>query len=175
MIIMRLPIVAATLIAASASLGTFLSFVDSASAQEVITCSSNGNERNICETPNTGRVRLIRQLSNADCRGNWDYNRNRIVVRNGCRAEFLIENDRNNRNGRHYRNGRYYRYDRDDRYYRNNRSDIYRRDGRDDRENRYDIYRRDGSYDRDYRYDRDDRNYGDDRYNQENRYYIERR
>ncbi|HEY9803302.1 MAG TPA: DUF3011 domain-containing protein [Leptolyngbyaceae cyanobacterium] len=115
---------------ASISIGSLLSFAPPASAQQIITCESQNNRRNSCAIPPTGRVRLIRQLSDADCRGNWGYNRNRIFVRNGCRAEFSVGNSR------FYRNGRYDRYDRYDRDGRYDRYDRY------DRDNRYYIDRR---------------------------------
>lgn len=105
--VMRLPIVAATFMVASVTIGTLLGVAAPASAQEIISCSSQNNQRNTCSIPTRGRVRLVRQLSNASCRGNWGYRRNRIWVRNGCRAEFSV-GDR--------RNDRYDRYDRNDRY-----------------------------------------------------------
>jgi hypothetical protein len=170
--VMRFSIIAATLMTASVSLGTLFGVTAPASAQEIINCSSNDNRTNTCAVP-PGRVRLVRQLSDASCQGNWGSRGNRIWVRNGCRAEFLVGNDRNNRNDRYYRNGRdgrYYRNRRDDRYYRNDRNDRYYRNDRDDRyyrndrgngsyrNNRYDIYIRDG------RYDRNDGYYLDNRY-----------
>ncbi|WP_442948530.1 DUF3011 domain-containing protein [Nostoc sp.] len=88
---------------ASVSIGTVLGVAAPASAQEVITCSSQNNQRNTCSISTRGRVRLVRQLSDASCRGNWGYRNNRIWVKNGCRAEFLV-GDR--------RNDRYDRYDR---------------------------------------------------------------
>ncbi|MFN6491239.1 DUF3011 domain-containing protein [Nostoc sp. DedQUE03] len=123
---MRLPIIAATFLVASLSAGTLLGIATPASAQEIITCSSQNNQRNTCSVNTRGRVRLVRQLSNATCRGNWGYRRNRIWVKNGCRAEFSV-------GGR--RNDRYDRYDRDGRY---DRDDRYDRDGRYDRDDRYD-------------------------------------
>ncbi|WP_413200603.1 DUF3011 domain-containing protein [Nostoc piscinale] len=150
--VIRFPIIAATFMAASISIGTVLGAATPASAQEVITCSSRDNQRNTCSVPGRGRVRFIRQLSNASCRDNWGYRGNRIWVRNGCRAEFAVGNGRNGR------------YDRDDRYNRNgryDRGDRYNRNGRYDRDDRYD---RNGRYDRDDRYDRNDRYDRDDRY-----------
>ncbi|WP_224087451.1 DUF3011 domain-containing protein [Nostoc sp. MS1] len=170
---MRFSIIAATFVTASVSLGTLFGVTAPASAQEIISCSSYDNRTNTCAVP-PGRVRLVRQLSDASCQGNWGSRGNRIWVRNGCRAEFVVGNGRNNRNGRYYRNDRddryyrndrddrYYRNDRDDRYYRNDRDDRYYRNDRDDRyyrNNRYDIYNRNG------RNDIDDRYYQDDRYN----------
>lgn len=158
--VMRFSIIAATFVTASVSLGTLFAVTAPASAQEIISCSSYDNRTNTCAVP-PGRVRLVRQLSDASCRGNWGSRGNRIWVRNGCRAEFVVGNDRNNRNGRYYRNGRddrYYRNGRDGRYYRNDRDGRYDRndrDGRYDRNNRYDIYDRNGKDDIDDRYYQD--------------------
>ncbi|OUL28313.1 hypothetical protein BV378_07800 [Nostoc sp. RF31YmG] len=136
--IIRFPAIAATFMVASLSIGTLLSIASPASAQQVITCESQNNRRTSCAVSTTGRVRLIRQLSSASCRDNWGANRNRIWVRNGCRAQFSVgdrRNNRNNRYDRYNRNDRYNdRYDSndryDDRYYRNDRYDdrYYRND-----------------------------------------------
>ncbi|WP_442937499.1 DUF3011 domain-containing protein [Nostoc sp.] len=114
--LIRFPIVAATFMVASVSLATLLGVAAPASAQEIITCSSSNNQRNTCSIPSRGRVRLVRQLSNATCRGNWGYRNNRVWVRNGCRAEFSVGDRRNGRYDRNDRNDRYDRYDRNDRY-----------------------------------------------------------
>ena len=136
--------------AASVGIGTIFGVATPASAQEVITCSSQNNRRNTCSVPTSGRVRLIRQLSDASCRGNWGYRRNRIWVRNGCRAEFAVGNNRNDRYDRRDRYDRNGRYDRNDRYNRNDRYD------RNNRYNRRDRYDREDSYYRNDRYDRPD-------------------
>lgn len=153
--VMRLTKIAAIFMAASVSIGTVFSVVTPASAQEIITCSSQNNRRNTCSIPTRGRVRFVRQLSDSSCRGNWGYSRNRIWVRNGCRAEFAVGNNRNDRydrNGRS-RNGRFYRNRRNDRYGRDNyyRIDRY---GRDDRYYGNDEYDRNDRYDRNDNYDR---------------------
>ncbi|MBH8572081.1 DUF3011 domain-containing protein, partial [Nostocaceae cyanobacterium CENA369] len=93
--VMRFPIIAATFMATSVSIGTLLGIATPASAQEIVTCSSHDNQRNTCSIPARGRVRFVRQLSDASCRGNWGYGRNRIWVKNGCRAEFSVGNRRN--------------------------------------------------------------------------------
>ncbi|MBD2439015.1 DUF3011 domain-containing protein [Nostoc sp. FACHB-110] len=143
--------------AAGVSIGTLLSVVPPASAQEIITCSSQNNRRNTCSVPTSGRVRFVRQLSDASCRDNWGYSRNRIWVRDGCRAEFAIgdNNGRYERNGRN-RNGRFYRNRRYDRNGRYDRDNDYRidRNGRDDRYDRRDDYDRDDRYDRHDDHDR---------------------
>lgn len=99
--IIRLPVIAATLMAASLSVGTIISFAAPASARQIITCESENNRRNSCSIPRGSTVRLVRRLSSSSCRGNWGYNRNRIWVRNGCRAEFLVSD------GPYYRHRRY--------------------------------------------------------------------
>ena len=108
----------------SLSLVTLVSFADPASAQNVITCESRNNQRNSCPIDTRGNVRFVRQLSDASCRGNWGSGRNRIWVRNGCRAEFSVGDRRNDRNDRYDRNDR---NDRNDRYDRNDRNDRYPR------------------------------------------------
>ncbi len=55
-----------------------------------ITCSSRNLRRNSCEIPKGSKVKLVRQLSNTTCVGQWGYNRNQIWVDNGCRAEFSV-------------------------------------------------------------------------------------
>ncbi|WP_414576912.1 DUF3011 domain-containing protein [Anabaena sp. CCY 9402-a] len=110
--VVRFPIAAATFIVAS-SITTFFSFVPPASAQQIITCESINNRRNTCVVRTRGQVRFVRQLSNASCRGNWGYVRDRVWVRNGCRAEFSVANSRYGRDGRYNRDNR---YNRDRRY-----------------------------------------------------------
>ncbi|MBD2356356.1 DUF3011 domain-containing protein [Tolypothrix sp. FACHB-123] len=127
----RFPLIAASFIAASITIGTILGVPTPASAQQVITCESYNNRGNSCAIPTRGRVRLIRQLSNASCRDNWGFNRNRIWVRNGCRAQFVMGDRGFNRFNRYERynrrNDRRDRYDRYDRYDRRDRYDRYDR------------------------------------------------
>ena len=113
----RFPVFATTIAAIGLTVGTVFTVVKPASA-EIITCSSNNLQRNNCRVDTRNGVRLIRQLSDSRCNGNWGYDRNRIWVRNGCRAEFLV-GSRND--------GRYGRYDRNDRYDRHHRCDRNRR------------------------------------------------
>ncbi len=125
----RFPLITATVMVASISIGTLVGIAPPASAQQqVITCESHNNRPNSCSIPTRGRVRLVRQLSDATCRNNWGSNRNRIWVRNGCRAQFIVGGRRFDRYDRYNRNRRYDRYDRynrnrryDDRYDRNDR------------------------------------------------------
>ncbi|MCL1473317.1 DUF3011 domain-containing protein [Argonema antarcticum A004/B2] len=97
------------------SIGTVFAAGIPAEAQRIITCQSNNRERTFCRVNTNGGVRLVRQLSNSRCNGNWGYDRNRIWVRNGCRAEFAVgnrRNDRYNSNDRYNRNDRYNQNDR---------------------------------------------------------------
>lgn len=131
----RFPLISATVMVASISIGTLLGIAPPVSAQQqVITCESYNNEPSSCSIPTRGRVRFYRQLSDASCRNNWGSRRNRIWVRNGCRAQFVVGGRRYNRNDRYNRNRRY-----DDRY-----DDRYndRYDDRYDRNDRYDRYNR---------------------------------
>lgn len=59
---------------------------------ERLTCSADGNRRQICRADVRNEVILVRQLSRAPCRFNssWGYNRRGVWVDNGCRAEFEI-------------------------------------------------------------------------------------
>jgi hypothetical protein len=122
----RFPLITATVMVASISIGTLVGIAPPASAQQrVITCESHDNRPNSCVVPTGGRVRLVRQISNSSCQNNWGYNRNRIWVRDGCRAQFVVTNGRFNRNHRYNRFNRNNRYNRYNRYNRNNRYDRY--------------------------------------------------
>lgn len=59
-----------------------------------IICQSQDGRTRRCRFDTRNGVVLIRQLSRTSCRGNWNYHRGYIEVRNGCRAEF-IEGRRN--------------------------------------------------------------------------------
>ncbi|MBD2435577.1 DUF3011 domain-containing protein [Nostoc sp. FACHB-110] len=111
--VVRLPFIAATFMVASISIGTLLSTAPPAAAQQVITCESQNNRRNTCRVPTAGTIRFVRQLSDASCRGNWGSSRNRVWVRNGCRAQFSV---RNSRYDIHRGNNRDFRPNRDRRY-----------------------------------------------------------
>ncbi len=58
---------------------------------ETLVCESIDHRRNHCYADTRGGVRLIRQISKADCRGNWGYDYMGIWVIEGCRAEFRID------------------------------------------------------------------------------------
>jgi Protein of unknown function (DUF3011) len=133
----RFSIIANAFAVASLTLGTVFTVAPPAQAQRIVTCESNNYDRQSCLVNTRGGVRLYRQLSRGRCNGNWGYNRNRIWVRHGCRAQFVVGNPRDDRYYRRDRDDRYYRRDRDDRYYRRDRDDRYYRRDRDDRYYRY--------------------------------------
>jgi hypothetical protein len=64
----------------------------SGSALGTFVCESIDGRRNHCATNTSVGVRLIRQLSNADCQLNrtWGYDANGVWVSGGCRAEFAL-------------------------------------------------------------------------------------
>jgi hypothetical protein len=58
-----------------------------------VTCESQGGDQHRCRLPFPARnVRMDRQLSDSNCeRGrSWDWDRDEIWVREGCRAEFSV-------------------------------------------------------------------------------------
>ncbi|MCL1633855.1 DUF3011 domain-containing protein [Luteimonas sp. SX5] len=63
-----------------------------ARAQQTVRCESQGGRYQSCGVDTRGGVRLSRQLSSQGCWQNdtWGYDRNRIWVTNGCRAEFTV-------------------------------------------------------------------------------------
>ena len=64
----------------------------SASAQNTITCESRNGQYQSCSANTSGGVTLSRQLSSQGCwQGDtWGYDRNRVWVTRGCRAEFRV-------------------------------------------------------------------------------------
>ena len=95
---------------ASLTLGTVFITANPAQAQRIVTCESNNYGRQRCSVNTRGGVRLYRQFSRGRCNGNWGYNRNFIWVRNGCRAQFVIGNLRDDRYNRRDRYDGYNRY-----------------------------------------------------------------
>lgn len=63
-----------------------------ASAQSAITCESRNGQYQSCSANTSGGVTLSRQLSSQGCwQGDtWGYDRNRVWVTRGCRAEFRV-------------------------------------------------------------------------------------
>jgi len=73
-----------------------------AAAQDTIRCESQGGGYRSCAVNTAGGVSLSRQLSSQGCWQNdtWGYDRNRIWVNRGCRAEFRVgSNHSSNNNG----------------------------------------------------------------------------
>lgn len=64
-------------------------------ADEVVTCKSHDYKYKHCNIRSAGYVTLQKQLSNTRCEQGrtWDYDRRGIWVDDGCKAEFLVEND----------------------------------------------------------------------------------
>ncbi len=63
-----------------------------AAAQSSVRCESTDGQYKACSANTSGGVTLSRQLSSQGCWQNdtWGYDRNRIWVNRGCRAEFRI-------------------------------------------------------------------------------------
>ena len=63
-----------------------------ASAQSTITCESRNDQYQACAANTSGGVTLSRQLSSQGCWQNdtWGFDRNRVWVTRGCRAEFRV-------------------------------------------------------------------------------------
>jgi hypothetical protein len=75
-----------------------------ARAAETIRCESVNGRYQSCGVDTRGGVHLSRQLSSQGCWQNdsWGYDRNRIWVTNGCRAEFQVgdyQSDGSNNSG----------------------------------------------------------------------------
>jgi len=72
--------------------GAALFLGSSAAMADTIRCESNGGNYKSCSVDTRGGVRLSRQLSSQGCWQNdtWGYDRNRIWVNRGCRAEFWV-------------------------------------------------------------------------------------
>lgn len=68
-----------------------LSFASAVRA-ETVTCESRNGSYQSCAADTRGGVTLSRQLSSQGCweGDSWGYDRNRIWVNNGCRAQFNV-------------------------------------------------------------------------------------
>ena len=77
---------------ATLSLVGLLLSAASAAQASTITCESRNNSYQSCPVDASGGVRLSRQLSSQGCWQNdtWGFDRNRIWVDRGCRAEFQV-------------------------------------------------------------------------------------
>lgn len=78
--------------AASIALGGLLLLAADAALAASVTCESRNNSRQTCPADTSGGVSVLRQLSSQGCwQGDtWGYDRNRIWVDRGCRAEFQV-------------------------------------------------------------------------------------
>lgn len=61
-------------------------------AQQTITCSSNGNRRQLCPADTRNGVVLVRELSDRVCQqgSTWSYSRQGISVSGGCSGDFQV-------------------------------------------------------------------------------------
>lgn len=77
---------------AGLALGSLCLVAPAAEASSTITCESNGGNYQACPIDTRGGVSLSRQLSRQGCweGDTWGYDRNRIWVSRGCRAEFRV-------------------------------------------------------------------------------------
>lgn len=68
---------------------------------QTVRCESINSRSQRCRIDRPGEVRVARQLSRQQCiRGrNWDYTRNEIRVRDGCRADFAVMHRNDDRYG----------------------------------------------------------------------------
>jgi len=80
-----------------------------AAAQTLVTCESVNGNRQVCRVDTSGGVTIHRQLSSTPCvQGrNWNLARGLIWVENGCRAQFLVNNNSGRYNNGGYNDGRY--------------------------------------------------------------------
>lgn len=88
-------------------------------ADEIVTCKSHDYKYTHCNTKSDGYIRLHKQLSGTECKqgSNWDYDRHGIWVDEGCKAEFLVESDRDEDYRHDDRRNDDYRHDDDRRNY----------------------------------------------------------
>ncbi len=76
------------------TLGSLLMAQSPIARADTFRCESRGGNYQSCPVDTRGGVRLSRQLSSQGCWQNdtWGYDRNRIWVARGCRAEFDVGN-----------------------------------------------------------------------------------
>jgi hypothetical protein len=84
------------------AVATLALLAGTASADQRIRCESKGERYTTCPISDHGYVRLSRQLSSTSCvQGRtWDYDRRKIWVDDGCRAEFIVETRSHSSNDR---------------------------------------------------------------------------
>jgi len=82
----------ARILFASLTIGIALSVAAPAAFAATVTCESRSGGYNTCPVDTSGGVTLSRQLSSEGCweGDSWGYDRNRIWVNNGCRAQFRV-------------------------------------------------------------------------------------
>ena len=127
----------AWMLGAIAGLG-FLGMAQDARAQGHVRCESRDDRTQYCDIGRHSGVEISRRLSDASCnRGDdWWVEGNRIVVTDGCRAEFIVHGG-----GGGYGHDNYDRYDNDDRYDQRDDYDDYEdNDDYDDNYDRHDQY-----------------------------------
>lgn len=85
-------------IAVTLYLGCLLLLAANSAQASTVTCESKGGAYRSCSVDTRNGVRLSRQLSSQGCWQNdtWGYDRNRIWVDRGCRAEFQVGNHNSN-------------------------------------------------------------------------------
>jgi len=81
-----------SLIVATFSLAGLLLLSATAAQASTVTCESTNNEYRSCPADTSGGVRLSQQLSTKGCWENdtWGFDRNKIWVDRGCRAQFQV-------------------------------------------------------------------------------------
>ncbi len=81
---------AVTLMALALGLG-----LGSIANADTVVCKSHHNQTKVCPANTAGGVTLVHQLSSAGCslHDTWGYNKSRIWVSNGCKAEFRTGSD----------------------------------------------------------------------------------
>lgn len=77
--------------------GVVLMTATSAASARTIECASRDYRYAFCRTNTDGGVRLVKQISEADCRQgrSWGYDRNGIWVDEGCEARFKVGRSNN--------------------------------------------------------------------------------
>jgi hypothetical protein len=87
---------------ATLSLGGLMLIATAAVQASTVTCESRNNSYQTCPVDGSNGVRLSRQLSSQGCweGDTWGYDRNRIWVDRGCRAEFQVGGQSSNPAGK---------------------------------------------------------------------------
>lgn len=77
------------------------------SVAQTFSCSSDDGKRHYCSSNAPGRVRMVQQRSQSVCREgySWGSDARGVWVDHGCRADFAVENGRNDYRGGNYGSG----------------------------------------------------------------------